>query len=83
MATFRPNMPRTTDEPVITVDPGLPPGQYRFRLVVVDDDGNASRPDERLVTILPRRLDPIDVPSGGFPRPGLPPFEPRLGGGGT
>jgi hypothetical protein len=33
-----------TREPLVTVDAGLPPGRYRFQLVVEDGGGNRSRP---------------------------------------
>lgn len=58
MPVFTPNRPIETREPLIKVEPdNLPPGRYRFRLVVVDDDGNASAPDEVTVTITRRRVD--------------------------
>lgn len=31
-------------DPVVVVDPSLPPGMHRFQLVVVDDSGNLSEP---------------------------------------
>jgi len=57
MARFNPNTPIATDTPVITVDAGLSPGRYTFRLVVVDDEGNQSAPDEAVVTILSRQIE--------------------------
>ena len=54
MAQFVPGTPVVTREPVVTVDAGLRPGRHRFRLVVVDNDGQESAPDERIVTV--RRL---------------------------
>lgn len=49
MAIFKPNTPIETTEPVIEVTMNsqdtLPPGVYRFQLVVVDSGGNASKPD--------------------------------------
>lgn len=54
MVVFQPNRPITTTEPVVRVDGGLPPGRYRFQLVVVDDDGTSSLPSERIITILER-----------------------------
>ena len=44
-------IPLTTREPRVTVDAGLKPGVRRFRLVVIDDGGNASPPDEILVEV--------------------------------
>lgn len=40
-----------TTEPVIVVDAGLRPGLHRFRLVVTDDQGLNSQPDEVVVQI--------------------------------
>lgn len=57
MAAFRPNVPVVTRAEFVRVDPGLPVGQHRFRLVVVDDQGNRSRPAEVVVSVL-RRLQP-------------------------
>lgn len=51
MPKFELNQPITTETPVITVDAGLHPGRYRFRLVVVDQAGNRSEPVEREVII--------------------------------
>ncbi len=78
MATFEPNQPIVMHEPVITVDAGLAPGRYRFRLVVVDDEGNASAPDEVVVEIV--RV-PIVRPDPILRPPVLrPPFPRRPGG---
>lgn len=50
MATFVINTDITTDSATVevTVDPNKPlaVGRHRFRLVVVDDSGNTSQPDE-------------------------------------
>lgn len=50
MAQFEPNVPVETAEPVIKVevspDRPLRVGRHRFRLVVMDDSGNSSVPDE-------------------------------------
>jgi hypothetical protein len=50
MAEFIPNKPVETTEPKVevTVDPNnpFPVGRLRFRLVVTDDAGNESAPDE-------------------------------------
>lgn len=50
MAEFIPNKPVNTTEPKVevTVDPNnpFPVGRLRFRLVVTDDAGNESAPDE-------------------------------------
>jgi hypothetical protein len=50
MADFVVNQDVTTDQPVVEVTVSaakpLPLGRQRFRLVVVDDSGNRSAPDE-------------------------------------
>jgi hypothetical protein len=51
MAEFVVGTPVVTREPVVTVDAGLRPGRHLFRLVVVDNDGQESAPDERIVTV--------------------------------
>ena len=60
MARFAINQTQVTREPRVVVDAGLRPGLHRFRLVVSDDSGNASRPDELVVQI--SALTPV----GGF-----------------
>ena len=60
MARFVINQTQVTREPRVVVDAGLRPGLHRFRLVVSDDSGNASRPDEVVVQI--SALTPV----GGF-----------------
>lgn len=48
MAEFKPNVPIVQKDPIVTVDINkdapLPPGKYRFQLVVVDDANNESDP---------------------------------------
>lgn len=48
MAEFKPNVPVVQKEPLVTVDvkqdAPMPPGKYRFQLVVVDDANNESEP---------------------------------------
>ena len=51
MARFAINQTLVTREPRIVVDAGLRPGLHRFRLVVSDDAGNASRPAEVVVQV--------------------------------
>lgn len=46
----------TTEEPVLLVENRLAPGPHLFRLVVVDDAGEASDPAERVVTVLDRSV---------------------------
>ena len=61
MATFQPGTPIETQDPLIevTIDPQQPslgPGRHRFRLVVVDNDGLSSAPDEVDVIIRDERV---------------------------
>ena len=66
---FTPNKAEERREPDIVVDPGLPPGVYRFRLEVVGaQSGRKSKPMEVLVRVQERRI-PIPVP-GPIPIPG-------------
>lgn len=58
MAEFVVNQSVTTDQPVVEVtvsaNKPLPLGRHRFRLVVVDDSGNRSAPDEVEVIVADR-----------------------------
>lgn len=54
MAKFFPNKPVETRTPKVVVDAGLKPGRYRFELVVVDDQGNKSKPSSIIVEIRER-----------------------------
>jgi hypothetical protein len=54
MPTFDPQKPIVTNEPVIVVDGGLPPGRYIFQLVAIDESGNQSEPATRTVIIRPK-----------------------------
>ena len=51
MAVLTPGVPVASDSPLLEVE-GLAPGTHRFRLVVEDDAGNTSLPDEREVTVV-------------------------------
>ena len=51
MTNFVHGVARTTKVSRVTVDPGLPPGVHRFRLVVIDAKGNSSAPDETLIEV--------------------------------
>jgi hypothetical protein len=70
---------------MVTVDAGLRPGRHRFRLVVVDDSGNRSSPDELVVTVtlplVPPVRDPLIDRPARPPLPGGPVIRP--GGGQT
>jgi hypothetical protein len=55
MPVFEPQQAITTEQSNISVDAGLAPGRYRFQLVVINDQGNASAPVEREVVIVPRQ----------------------------
>jgi hypothetical protein len=48
-----------TRESGINVDPTFKPGLHRFRLVVVDNDGNESGPDELVIEV--RTMDTIPI----------------------
>jgi hypothetical protein len=54
MAEFRPGVQLRTSEPQIKVDAGLKPGLHQFALVVVNERGEVSEPDTRVVTIVER-----------------------------
>ena len=56
MASFVIGQPLTTTEPRVVVDAGLKPGLHRFQLVVVDDGGQASKPDEAVVEVAARLI---------------------------
>ena len=59
MARFVINTPITTREPTVTVDAGLPVGNHRFRLEVIDAAGLRSRtPGEAIVEIQRIVVDP-------------------------
>jgi hypothetical protein len=64
MTAFVPGQTVRSRNPVVSVDP-LPPGRWRFRLVVVDNDRNESAPTDLTVEVLPRGFVPT-------------PFNPRL-----
>ncbi|KQP37381.1 hypothetical protein [Pseudorhodoferax sp. Leaf274] len=55
MAEFTPGVDISTDTPTIEVTVGpnnpMPIGRQTFRLVVVDDAGNASQPDQVVIII--------------------------------
>lgn len=53
MPTFTPKKPIETKTPTIEVE-GLPLGQHRFQLVVVDESGNQSLASTGVVTIIKR-----------------------------
>lgn len=50
MPVLNPGQTVVTGTPDFVVD-ALPPGTYRFQLVVEDESGNESAPVERLVTV--------------------------------
>ncbi len=60
---FTLNKPFETDQATVDVDPGLAPGPYRFRLVVISSNGERSKPTEVVVTILDgRTVPPVVAP---------------------
>src|SRR5262245_52388278 len=62
MASFIVGQQVPTATASVAVDPGLKPGFHRFRLVVVDDAGLASQPDEQVVQVIDQVVQP--VPTG-------------------
>lgn len=56
-----------TPDPQVIVDAGLPTGKHRFQLVVVDAQGNQSKPAEVTVTVT-QIVGPVIL-------------DPRIGGG--
>jgi hypothetical protein len=51
MAEFAPGTTIETEEPTVTVDGTLGPGEYRFELVVEDERGQTSEPDVVVVVV--------------------------------
>lgn len=52
MSSFSVGKPQSTSKPAITVDAGLAAGFHRFRLVVLNEAGKPSQPDELVVRVL-------------------------------
>src|SRR5262245_14248091 len=52
MAEFTPGKTVRSSEPSVRVDTLLASGRYRFRLVVLDNDRNASAPAELIVSVV-------------------------------
>jgi hypothetical protein len=59
MAEFTPGKTVRSSESSVRVDTLLAPGRYLFRLVVLDNDRNASAPAERIVSVV---KDAIESP---------------------
>lgn len=72
MAKFVIKRPVTTRGSSVKVDGGLAIGRHRFQLVVVDSQGNKSRPAIVTVLIKGRRTIPI------APRVPIAPIAPRV-----
>lgn len=51
-----------TDTPDVLVDAGLPVGRHRFQLVVMDNGGTRSQPDEIVVQIRRGVVPPVTGP---------------------
>ena len=68
MANFRLRRQVTTRQPVLRVDPGLPEGKYRFRLVMVDAKKKRHKPVFITVKIGPKKGQ--RVPGSGVARVG-------------
>jgi hypothetical protein len=73
MAKFSIDKPVTTDVSDIVVDAGLKPGLHRFRLVVVDDTGQASGSDEALVQVAEETVAPLNLTTATTPGPAIAP----------
>jgi hypothetical protein len=59
MPVLVPLKPVTIREPQLLVENKLPPGRYRFQLVVIDDGRNESDPAQLVVTVRERPIRPI------------------------
>lgn len=51
MVAMAPGKTIRSKGPTLVVDGDLPAGSYRFRLVVVDDESNASLPSDLIVQV--------------------------------
>ena len=58
MPVLVPRKPVTIREPQLLVENKLPPGRYRFELVVIDDAKNESDPAQLVVTVQERPTRP-------------------------
>lgn len=67
MTAFVPGQTVRSRSPTVEVDP-LDAGRWRFQLVVLDDERNASEPAELVVEVLRRGVTP----------PPPPVFDPRI-----
>jgi hypothetical protein len=61
MANFKERKAFMTRSSKLNVDAGLPEGEYRFQLVVVDSNDMSSEPVEVVVTIVPPRIGPLPI----------------------
>ena len=75
MVAFVAGKPITTDVAGIEVD-GLPAGSHRFQLVVEDNNGVRSKPDQIVVLMRGRVLPPVDPPIIVRPPVGGPVVDP-------
>ena len=66
MARLEPGVALTTRKPRLLVDPGLPPGDYEFQLVVENDRRVRSEPVSAIVRVVettrPRPIAPRPAP---------------------
>lgn len=58
MPVLEPRKPVTVKEPQFLVENKLPPGKYRFQLVVIDNGNNESDPAQLVVTVQERPIRP-------------------------
>lgn len=73
MTALTPGVPFETPDSRLAVDGGLVPGVWLFELIVVDNDGNESAPQQLAVQVRPRIMPPPprgggDTGGGGRPR---------------
>ena len=76
MVSFVRGRPVTTELPTVEVDPGLPAGLHRFRLVVVDERGRASRVADEVTLAVVRVVRP-PIRDIGAVTPPRPPRSPQ------
>ncbi len=73
MVAMAPGKTIRSKDPTLVVDGDLPAGSYRFRLVVVDDESNASLPSDLIVQVTaPPSTGPTIRPSVRTPTVTIP-----------
>ena len=77
MATLIPDQEFAQRTPALLVENSLAPGAWTFRLVAVDDDGNASDPQTLTINVRRRIVRPPPPDEPGRTVPGRP-FNPHV-----